>query len=92
VRRLICGLSMAGVLLLAGCGSGAIQDIRTKAKNCETAAQLEKALGKPSKVSSVNILGVAAETWTYKASDGEVTYQILNGKVMLEAAGEGEKK
>jgi hypothetical protein len=92
VKRLIWGLSVAAVLLLAGCGSGTIQDIRAKAKKCETVEQLEKALGKPTKVSSVKVLGVASETWTYKASDGEVTYQILNGKVMMEAAGEAAKK
>lgn len=93
MKTLIWGLSMAAVLLLAGCGSGTIQDIRAKAKTCETSEQLQKALGKPAKVSSVKVplLGTT-ETWTYKASDGEVTYQIMNGKVMMEVAGEGEKK
>lgn len=72
-------------ICICGCGSGSMQDISTKAEKARTRAQLEAALGKPDKFEKVNMLGMNAESWTYKASDGEVNFTILNDKVTLTA-------
>jgi hypothetical protein len=92
LSRVVSAVVLVLVLSLPGCGSS-IQDIRAKADKCTTSQELEKALGRPASVESVKVplLGTV-EKWTYKASDGEVTYQIMNGKIVVEAAGPQEKK
>ena len=57
-----------------------MQDITTKAEKAKTRAQLEDALGKPDKFEKVT-LGLAFESWTYKATDGDVNFTIVNDKV-----------
>lgn len=56
-----------------------------KARDVETRAQLEKALGKPDDISKLGPL----ETWTYRAKNGQVTFVIIGDKVTLQAAGSG---
>lgn len=58
-----------------------MQDITSRAEKAKTRQQLETALGKPDKFEKVNMLGLDAESWTYKAKDGEVNFTLLNDKV-----------
>jgi len=74
---------LAFALLLSGCGAGTMQDITQRADKAKTRAQLEAALGKPGKFEKVKMLGVDAESWTYDASDGKVTFTILNDRVTM---------
>ncbi|MGD0092381.1 MAG: hypothetical protein ABSE73_20890 [Planctomycetota bacterium] len=93
VRRMfgVLGLSL---LLLSGCGAtSSKQDLLTKAQNCKTKEELQKALGKPDTFDSAEVpfLG-PQEMWTYKASDGEVTFIISNGKVITRSTDFNRKK
>ena len=93
VTRILGGVVLAVVLTLSGCGAGSKQDIMAKAQNCKTKEELQKALGKPNDFNSADVplLGTV-ETWTYKASDGEVVFQIANGKVVMKVTGDAKKK
>ena len=80
--------ALAAALLLAGCDqSPSKADILKKAEGVKTKAALEKALGKPTDIEKVGPL----EKWTYKASDGSVTYIIVADQVTLDIT-EGRKK
>ncbi|MCW8131479.1 MAG: hypothetical protein KIS92_14110 [Planctomycetota bacterium] len=74
-------------LTLAGCGRGTKQDVLKKADGIGKKADLEKALGKPDSFSSSGIGPLTIETWTYKASDGEVVFLITGDTVTIKAAG-----
>ena len=74
--------------LLLGACEDSKQDILGKAENVATKAELKKALGDPDDVSKLGPL----ETWTYKASNGEVTFLITGDVVALKAAGGSKKK
>jgi hypothetical protein len=76
-------LAVALLLGLAACGDPSKQDILEKAKGADTSEKLEKALGKPADMSKLGPI----EKWTYKAKDGQVTFVITAGKVMLDVAG-----
>jgi hypothetical protein len=71
------------LVLLFGCGRGSKQDVLKKAEKATTKAELEKALGKPDRFDKVGAMGMSAETWVYTTSDGEVMFQIVGDKVML---------
>jgi len=91
--RVLAALGLS-LLLLCGCGAGSSkQDILAKAKDCTTREELRKALGKPDAFDSAEIplLG-AQEIWKYKASDGEVTFTISNGKILTRATDFGSTK
>ena len=75
------------VLPIAGCGNGSKQDIVSKTANVKTKQELEKALGKPD---NFNKLG-PIETWTYKASDGEVSFVITGDNVAIQATGDKKR-
>jgi hypothetical protein len=80
----LAGLVIGLVLLaLAGCGPSTKEDMIAKARGVTTRAELEKALGKPSDISKLGPM----ETWTYKASNGQVVFVIVGDAVTLEAAG-----
>src|SRR4029450_10155269 len=80
----LAGLVIGLVLLsLAGCGPSTQEDLIAKARGVTTRAELEKALGKPSDISKLGPM----ETWTYKASNGQVVFVVLGDAVTLEAAG-----
>lgn len=71
------------LLPLAGCGlvgGNSMKDIATKAEKAKTREQLEAALGKPDKFEKVKF-GVALESWTYTATDGEVNFTIVNDRI-----------
>ena len=79
-----CGLLLT--LFLAACG-GSKGDILKKAEGIRSKAALEKALGTPSEVNKVGPL----EQWTYKASDGTVTFTIVGDQVALEHTGSAKQ-
>jgi hypothetical protein len=80
----LAGLVIGLVLLsLAGCGPSTKEDMIAKARGVTTRAELEKALGKPSDISKLGPM----ETWTYKASNGQVVFVVIGDAVTLEAAG-----
>ncbi len=87
-RRLFC-VALGATLLLAGCDKAPSKaDILKKAEGVKNKADLEKALGKPTEVDKVGPL----EKWTYKASDGSVTYIIVADQVTLDITeGKGRK-
>ena len=76
------------LLFGAACGSPTKEDLLEKARNVSTRAELEKALGKPQDIGKL----VPLETWTYKASNGEVVFLLVGEKVTLQATGAPEKK
>jgi hypothetical protein len=82
MRRLLAILALGAVLGLGACGTPTKQEITTKAAGITTKAALERKLGKPR---SFNKLG-PIETWTYQASDGEVTFLITGDTVRLDVA------
>jgi hypothetical protein len=87
-RRLFIAAA-ATAITLAGCDQTPSKaDILKKAEGVKTKAELEKALGKPTEIDKVGPL----EKWTYKASDGSVTYIIVADQVTLEATGGSGKK
>jgi hypothetical protein len=75
------------VLLLAGC-SRSKEDIVGKAREVKTRADLERVLGKADDIGKLG----PVERWTYKASNGEVTFVIVGDTVTLQATGSGDKK
>ena len=88
MRKAICALVMVLVLPLAGCGGNTKQDITKKTENVKTKAELERILGKPA---NFNKLG-PIETWTYKASDGEVSFLITGDTVQMQATSDTKSK
>jgi hypothetical protein len=87
-RRLFC-VALGATLFLAGCDKAPSKaDILKKAEGAKTKADLEKALGKPTEVDKVGPI----EKWTYKASDGSVTYVIVADQVTLDITGNDKKK
>jgi hypothetical protein len=80
LASLVIGLVL---LALAGCGPSTKEDLIAKARGVTTRAELEKALGKPSDISKLGPM----ETWTYKASNGQVVFVVIGDAVTLEAAG-----
>jgi len=87
VKKAAWGVALVLAFTLTGCGAGSKQDIVKKTAKVSTKAELERMLGKPD---NFNKLG-PVETWTYKASDGEVTFLITGDTVQMQAA-TGEKK
>jgi hypothetical protein len=79
-------------LTLAGCGIGGVQDVKAKTEKLETKEQLERALGKPTSVTGGSAFGLSAETYVYEASDGTVTFIIVNGKIKSKLYGTKEIK
>jgi hypothetical protein len=83
--------AVLAVVLLAftACGEPTKQEILGKAENVSTKAELVKALGEPDDISKLG----PVESWTYKASNGEVVFVITGDSVALGAAGgSGDEK
>ena len=83
MKRLLGGFALSMLLLLSGCGRGSKQDIVKKTSAITKKADLEKALGKPDEFNKA----VFVETWTYKASDGEVTFIVTGDTVQMQVTG-----
>jgi hypothetical protein len=54
----------------------------------EEGAELESRLGRPDDISKLGPM----ETWSYKASNGEVVFVIVGDSVTLQAAGGGGER
>lgn len=83
MRRALSIALVAAALALAACGPPTKHDLLSKAEGIETKQALEAALGAPDDRSKLG----PVETWTYRASDGEVTFVIAGDRVRFEAAG-----
>jgi hypothetical protein len=85
------GVAVAALVLavvaVTGC-SRTKEDLVAKARTVETRAQLEKALGRPDDIAKLG----PVETWTYRASNGDVVFLIVGDTVTLQAAGGSERK
>ncbi|MDH5748178.1 MAG: hypothetical protein OEY85_02600 [Rhodospirillales bacterium] len=78
---------IALTVFLAACGDPSKQEIIKETEKVSTKSELEKILGKPKNVDKLG----PVEKWTYKASDGEVTFLITGDRVALSATGSGGK-
>jgi len=79
---------MVAVVALSGCGTPSKQDVIDKTQGLKNKTQLRDTMGKPDEFSTVEmpLLG-SVEEWTYKCSDGEVVFEIVNSKIKLKMAG-----
>jgi len=88
LRRVLTVMMMVAFLAVAGCGKPTSQAMTQKAAGIKTKQELEKAFGKPDNFSKMGPI----ETWTYKTSDGEVTFLITGDSVQMSAGGSSSKK
>jgi len=69
-------------LAIVACAPDTKHEILSKSEHAETLVELEAALGAPDDRNKMGPI----ETWTYRASDGEVTFLITGERVRLKAA------
>lgn len=82
--RVLLIFTLAGLLLLSGCGNGNKQAIVSKLEQAKTGDEIRKLLGNPSKYDAKDMPLIGkVETLTYTASDGEVTVVLHNNKKVL---------
>ena len=62
-------------------------EILKKAEKARTRAELEQALGTPDEIDKAGPM----QRWTYKASDGSVTFMIVADRVVLDVTGNKSK-
>ena len=79
------GLALA---LLTGCFEPNKREILAKAENVSTKQELRDALGEPDDVSKLGPI----ETWSYKASNGEVSFVITGSTVALKTTGSAKSE
>jgi hypothetical protein len=93
VKKLLSVGLVSLALVLGGCGLGSkLADLKGKSEKIETKEELEKALGKPSKMESMDVLGIKHDVYIYQASDGQANFQIFNGKIVARAYTSGTQK
>jgi hypothetical protein len=85
-RWVLAGAMVVVLLNLAGC-SRSKEDVLARARDVKTRAELERILGRPDDIQKLG----PVETWTYKASNGQVVFMIIGDNVTLQAAG-GDKE
>ena len=76
-------LMLALPLAIAACGPPSTEETIKKSENISTKAELEKALGRPSEIQKLGPI----EQWTYKTSDGSVTFVLAGDTVTLASGG-----
>ena len=81
-------LTILTAFMLTACGPSSKEDLIAKARDVQTRAQLESALGKPDEVTKLG----PVEKWSYKAKNGQVVFVLLGDTVTLEAAGGKDSK
>lgn len=81
-RKVIFSLIFA--LGLTACGPPSKHEIMKKADGLETKQELEAAIGPPDDVDRIGRL----ERWSYRTSDGEVLFVIVNDRIRLETTAE----
>jgi hypothetical protein len=69
--------------LLVACGPPSTAEALKKAEKVKTKSELESALGRPTEISKLGPL----ENWTYKTSDGSVSFVITGETVQLSTGG-----
>jgi hypothetical protein len=84
MRRLV----LAAALVLAACGDPTKEDLLAKAEGVQDKATLRARLGAPQDIAKLGPL----ETWTYRASNGEVVFVIAGDHVALQAAGSANSR
>lgn len=85
LARLVFTLALP--LTLIACGPPTTDEALKKAEKAGTKAELEKALGRPTELQKLG----PVEQWTYKTSDGSVTFVIAGDKVTLSSGGTTKK-
>lgn len=85
LARLVLALALP--LALVACGPPSTDETLRKAQNAGTRAELEKALGRPTEIQKVGPI----EQWTYKTSDGSVTFIITGDTVTVSTGGTTRK-
>ncbi len=90
-RRSLVAVALA--LLLAACGSKITEDNFAKIHEGMTRQDVTDLLGKPTRSSSVDILGMSGSSATWTDKDASITIQFVNDKVRLKSfnkpAGDG---
>jgi len=79
MRGSTLGLALLAALALPGCGGNSKNDLMTKGAGLQTAAEVERAFGKPAEKGPETFLGQPAERWTYKTPDGKVNFYVVDG-------------
>jgi len=79
--------ALALPLALVACGPPSTEEALKKAEHVGTRAELEKALGRPGEIQKLGPI----EQWTYKTSDGSVTFVITGDRVALASGGTNKK-
>ena len=87
-RRVFVVVALLAFVGLGGCGPRTKEDLVERARGVETRPELEKKLGRPQDITKVGPI----ETWTYRASNGNVVFVIIADRVTLQAAGETERR
>ncbi len=85
-RFALIALALALPLALAACKPSTEETIK-KSENIGTKTELEKALGRPSEIQKLGPI----EQWTYKTSDGSVTFVLAGDTVTLASGGTTKK-
>lgn len=80
-------LALALPLMLIACGPPSTDEALRKAENAKSKVDLEKALGRPTEIQKLGPI----EQWTYKTSDGSVTFVIAGNTVTLASGGTTKK-
>ncbi|WP_298726063.1 hypothetical protein [uncultured Ferrovibrio sp.] len=80
-------LMLALPLMLAACGPPSTDEALRKSEGARTKGELEKALGRPTEIQKLGPI----EQWTYKTSDGSVTFVIAGETVTLASGGTTKK-
>lgn len=74
-------------LVLIACGPPSTDETLQKSENAKTKADLQNALGRPTEIQKLGPI----EQWTYKTSDGSVTFVIAGDSVTLASGGTTKK-
>lgn len=88
MKRGVVTVLVVALLALTACGRGTKEDMIGKTRDVKTRTELEKTLGRPDDIAKLGPM----ETWTYKASNGEVVFVIVGDTVTLQAAGDAEHR
>lgn len=87
-RRLLACAAIALLTFVAACARPTRQELLDRSKEARTIGELKEAIGKPDTVEK----GEELETWTYRAADGRVVFNIGNEKVVAKKGlAEGER-
>jgi hypothetical protein len=81
-RRLIMGVAVLAIFLVACTGSKINQDNFNKVLVGMSQAQVKDILGEPAESSSLDIAGFSGTTSTWRRGDATITIQFVNGKVV----------